>query len=448
MSDHRTAGPQDCKTARLQDCKTARLQDCKTARLQDKKVKSQLITEFMRDIDLNEYDYELPGERIAQYPVIERDSSKLLIYKQEKISQDIFNNISQYIPSKSLLVFNNTRVIRARLLFRKETGAQIEILCLEPHLPFEYESSFRSFSPVEWKCIVGNLKKWKNGLISTSLLYRGQEYELTAQKLKSEDDVSIIKFSWNCPGISFGEVIETAGHIPLPPYINREDEAGDIERYQTIYSSVKGSVAAPTAGLHFSDSVFHSLKEKGVKSAELTLHVGAGTFQPVKTQTISGHEMHCEHFSVSLETISSLLENHGNIVAVGTTSVRTLESLYWLGARLAGNTSVDQIKLIVGQWDPYFMDESVTVKESMMALVKYMSDNKLKHLHGSTSLIIIPQYKFRMIDGIITNFHQPKSTLLLLISAWMGQNWKKAYSFALDNQFRFLSYGDSSLLLK
>jgi S-adenosylmethionine:tRNA ribosyltransferase-isomerase len=417
-------------------------------RLQDHKTKRQLITEFMLDIDLNEYNYELPEERIAQYPVIERDSSKLLIYKHEKISQDIFKNISQYIPSKSLLVFNNTRVIRARLLFRKETGAQIEILCLEPHLPFEYESSFGSFSPVEWKCIVGNLKKWKNGLISTSLLFQGQKYELTAQKLKSEDDVLIIKFSWNCHGISFGDVIESAGHIPLPPYINREDEAEDIERYQTIYSSIKGSVAAPTAGLHFSDRVFHSLKEKGIKSVELTLHVGAGTFQPVKTQTISGHEMHCEHFSATFDTINSLLENHGNIIAVGTTSVRTLESLYWLGARLARNTQVDQLKLVVGQWDPYSMDENITVKESIMALIKYMSENRLKHIHGSTSLIIIPQYTFRMIEGIITNFHQPKSTLLLLISAWMGQSWKKVYSYALENQFRFLSYGDSSLLLR
>lgn len=402
----------------------------------------------MQDIDLKDYNYELPDERIAQYPVIERDSSKLLIYKEGKISQDIFSSISQYIPNNSLLVFNNTRVIRARILFRKETGAIIEILCLEPYIPFEYEYSFSSFVPVDWKCIIGNLKKWKNGLISTSFLYNGLQYILSAQKIKSEGDQWIIKFSWDCPGISFGEVIEATGHVPLPPYINREDEADDTERYQTIYSSIKGSVAAPTAGLHFSERVFNSLKEKEIHSVEVTLHVGAGTFQPVKTQTISGHEMHCEHFSVSVVTINLILGKHGNIIAVGTTSVRTLESLYWLGVKLITNHFPDKIKLTLGQWEAYTLEQSVTVESSMKALLKYMSDNNLSHINGSTSLLIIPQYSFRMIEGMVTNFHQPGSTLLLLVSAWMDHSWKEAYSFALKNGFRFLSYGDSSLLLK
>jgi S-adenosylmethionine:tRNA ribosyltransferase-isomerase len=407
-----------------------------------------MIIGYMQDIDLNEYDYELPDEFIAQYPPNERDSSKLLIYKEGKISEDIFSTISQYLPKNSLLVFNNTRVIRARILFRKDTGSLIEILCLEPFIPFEYESAFSSLVPVEWKCLVGNLKKWKNELISTPFLYCGLQYILSAQKIRSEGDEIIIKFSWDCPGISFGEVIEASGHIPLPPYINREDESEDTERYQTIYSSVKGSVAAPTAGLHFSDKVFSSLKGIGIHSAEITLHVGAGTFQPVKAKTISDHEMHCEHFAVSLDTINSILAKHGNIIAVGTTSVRTLESLYWLGVKLTSDHSPDRIELTLGQWEPYAMDQSVTVEKSLKTLKKYMYDHNLKHIQGSTSLLIIPQYSFRMIEGIVTNFHQPKSTLLLLISAWMGNKWKKIYSYALENRFRFLSYGDSSLLLK
>ncbi len=402
----------------------------------------------MQDIDLNEYNYELPDERIAQYPVDERESSKLLIYRKGKISQDIFSSISQYVPENSLLVFNNTRVIRARLLFRKESGTLIEILCLEPFIPFEYESAFSSLDPVEWKCIIGNLKKWKNDKISTSFLYRGKPYILSAQKVKSEGDAWIIKFSWDSPGISFGEVIEAAGHIPLPPYINRKDESVDIERYQTIYSRVKGSVAAPTAGLHFSNKVLISLKEKGIDSAEVTLHVGAGTFQPIKTGSISEHEMHCEHFSVSRETILSILKKHGNIIAVGTTSVRTLESLYWLGVKLIMNPSPAKPQLTLGQWEPYSLDQSVTADSAMNALVNYMSDHKLTHIQGSTSLLIIPPYSFSMIEGIVTNFHQPRSTLLLLISAWMGEKWKAAYLFALENGFRFLSYGDSSFLLK
>ena len=403
----------------------------------------------MRDIDLNEYNYDLPFERIAQYPVNERDDSQLLICKGDKISKDIFRSIDDYLPSDSILVLNNTRVIRARIiLFRKETGAAIEVLCLEPLSPCEYELSFSSIEPVEWKCIIGNLKKWKDGLILTSFIYNDLQYTLTAERLQPEGEAWRILFCWNCPGISFGEVIETTGHIPLPPYISREDEAEDINRYQTVYSSIKGSVAAPTAGLHFTSRVFEKLKEKGIKSVEVTLHVGAGTFQPVKSKKISGHEMHCEHFFVSAKTIEFLLNNQGKIIPVGTTSVRTLESLYWLGVKLIHNPADCRADLSLGQWEAYNMETNISVKESMESLLNLLIESNLSYIHASTSIMIIPGYDFRMINGMITNFHQPRSTLLLLISAWIGNNWKEVYGFALENGFRFLSYGDCSLLLR
>ena len=288
----------------------------------------------MTDIDLNEYDYDLPLEKIAQYPVIERDSSNILISDGHKISKDIFKNIVNYLPSDSLLVFNNTSVIRARILFHKDTGAVIEILCLEPLSPAEYELSFSSGEPVEWKCIIGNVKKWKTGTIMTSFRYNGKQYNLSAEKLQSDGEGWRIRFNWNCQEITFCDVIEATGHIPLPPYINREDEEEDINRYQTVYSSVKGSVAAPTAGLHFTNEVLKKLEEKGIKSAKVTLHVGAGTFQPIKSKDISKHEMHREHFFVTPKTIASLIANQGKIIPVGTTSMRTLESLYWLGVKL------------------------------------------------------------------------------------------------------------------
>ena len=402
----------------------------------------------MIDIDLNDFDYNLPSERIAQYPVSERDRSQLLVYNGDKISKDIFRNIDDYLPLDSLLVFNNTRVIRARILFRKETGAAIEVFCLEPLSPFEYELIFSSGEPVEWKCIIGNLKKWKGGKIMTPFFYLGKEYELTAEKLQPEGDAWRIRFSWNSPGLSFGEVIEATGHIPLPPYINREDEAKDIIRYQTVYSRIKGSVAAPTAGLHFTNNVLEKLSKKGIKSVEVTLHVGAGTFQPVKSKNISGHEMHCEHFFVTAKTIELLLENQGKIIPVGTTSVRTLESLYWLGVKLLHNPSGCRSEFSLGQWEAYDMETNVSVRESMEALLNLLRERNLSYIHASTSIMIIPGYNFRIINGMITNFHQPRSTLLLLISAWIGNNWKKIYGFALENGFRFLSYGDCSLLLR
>jgi S-adenosylmethionine:tRNA ribosyltransferase-isomerase len=402
----------------------------------------------MRDIDINDYDYDLPEDRIAQYPESERDKSKLLIFKENKIVKDIFRNIDEYIPSESLLVFNNTCVIRARLLFQKETGANVEILCLEPLSPFDYSSSFGSKESVEWKCIVGNLKKWKGGILTTPFKYKGNKYNLSAERLQPNGEAWCIRFRWNCPEISFGEVLEKTGHIPLPPYIDREDDAQDIKRYNTIYSRIKGSVAAPTAGLHFTDNVFNKIKTRGIKTVELTLHVGAGTFQPVRARNIYEHEMHCEHFSTDAKTIQLVLENQGKVIPVGTTSVRTLESLYWLGVKLIQNPSGSFPDFSLGQWEAYEMATNVSVKESLGALLNYINERNLICLQASTSIMIVPGYQFRMTNGIVTNFHQPRSTLLLLISAWAGSRWKNIYTFALENRFRFLSYGDSSLLLK
>jgi S-adenosylmethionine:tRNA ribosyltransferase-isomerase len=402
----------------------------------------------MKDIDLNDYNYELPLERIAQYPVNERDSSQILIYKGGKITKDIFRNIVNYLPTDALLVFNNTRVIRARVLFQKDTGANIEVLCLEPTDPFEYELSFSSKNPVVWKCIIGNLKKWKSGKIITPFNYKSQLYKLTAEKIQPDGEAWRILFSWNCEALSFGEVIELSGHIPLPPYINRDDEEGDTDRYQTVYSTVKGSVAAPTAGLHFTERVFKKLEEKGIKTVEVTLHVGAGTFQPVKSEKISDHVMHREHFFVAAKTIEMIHDNPSNIIPVGTTSVRTLESLYWLGVKIIDDLPYCKSDLTIGQWEPYLIETSISVKESMKALLNFLKEGNISYLYGSTSIIIIPGYNFRLISGMITNFHQPRSTLLLLVSAWIGKNWKKMYKFALKKDFRFLSYGDCSLIFR
>jgi S-adenosylmethionine:tRNA ribosyltransferase-isomerase len=402
----------------------------------------------MQDIDINDYDYELPSDRIAQYPVEERDMSQLLIRKNGKIEKDIFMNIGEYLPPDSLLVFNNSRVIRARILFQKDTGANIEILCLEPLRPSDYSLSLGSTESAEWKCIVGNLKKWKEGILMTPFKYNGNQYTLSAERIISIGEAWCIRFSWNCSNISFGEVLERTGHIPLPPYITRDDNKLDIERYQTIYSSIEGSVAAPTAGLHFTDYVFERIKARGIKSAELTLHVGAGTFQPVKTKNIYEHEMHCEHFSIDITTIELIIENLGKVIPVGTTSVRTLESLYWLGVKLIQKHSDMIAHLSLGQWEAYKLSPTVPVKESLEALLSYIHMGNSAFLQADTSIIIVPGYEFRLTNGMITNFHQPRSTLLLLISALTGNEWKDIYTFALENSFRFLSYGDSSLLLK
>lgn len=402
----------------------------------------------MEDINIADYYYELPENRIAQYPVSERDNSRLLLFDGQNISSDVFRNIDRYIPKDSLLVFNNTRVIRARLHFQKPSGANIEVFCLEPLSPAVYESSFSSKSPVEWKCIIGNLKKWKTGVLILRFIVNNEEYDLIAEKVSSDGEAWRIRFGWNNDDLSFGEVIQASGHTPLPPYINREDSNEDSERYQTIYSVVKGSVAAPTAGLHFTEYVLDRLMEKGIRKTDITLHVGAGTFQPVRARQISDHDMHCEHFFVTINTIYDLIENQGRIIAVGTTSVRTLESLYWLGVKIKSKSKNGLTWNTINQWEPYDSekDHNIPVKDSMASLADYMVKNKLTVLDASTSIMIIPGYKFRMINGIITNFHQPRSTLLLLISAWTGSSWLDIYNYALDNGFRFLSYGDSSLL--
>jgi len=410
--------------------------------------KTEKVKAIMKDIDLNEYTYDLPPERIAQYPVDERDMSQILVYKKDRISKDTFRNIDDYLTSDSLLVFNNTRVIRARILFQKETGASIEVLCLEPLHPSNYEQAFLSRKTVEWKCIIGNLKKWKKGEIKTGFIYNGNHYYLTATRIEPEGEAWRVRFNWDSPLISFSEVIESVGHIPLPPYIKREDESVDNIRYQTIFSQIKGSVAAPTAGLHFTDTVLDKLRSKGIKTVEITLHVGAGTFQPVKSNNIASHKMHCEHFFVTPATIELLIQNAGKIIPVGTTSVRTLESLYWLGVKILTDPSFKLTDLYLGQWEAYEMKTNIPVRQSLEAILNLLNDLKLPFVHASTNMIIIPGYDFKMINGMITNFHQPGSTLLLLVSAWVGQQWKVIYKFALENNIRFLSYGDCSLLLR
>jgi S-adenosylmethionine:tRNA ribosyltransferase-isomerase len=404
--------------------------------------------DFNPDLNIEDYNYGLPDKRIAQYPVEKRDNSRLLVYNGSALSSDRFNNITEYISEGSLLVFNNTRVIRARLHFRKKSGATIEILCLEPLSPSVYELSFRSKEPVEWKCIVGNLKKWKSGIIKLKFDFSGSTCNLFAEKIREEGEVWRIRFKWNKNQISFGEVIEAAGHIPLPPYIKRDDEEADVLSYQTVYSRINGSIAAPTAGLHFTREVINNISKSGIKLTELTLHVGAGTFQPVRSKRIHDHEMHSEHFFITRNTIELLVENYGKIIAVGTTSVRTLESLYWMGVQLIEKKICPDDEFSIGQWEPYQNECKIPVITSLTALIDFMKERKLNILNASTRILIIPGYDFRMIQGLITNFHQPKSTLLLLISALVGNDWKKIYEYALNNNFRFLSYGDSSLLFR
>jgi S-adenosylmethionine:tRNA ribosyltransferase-isomerase len=406
------------------------------------------LSDIANKIKIDEYNYDLPGERIAQYPLEERDMSQLLVFTRGMISKDIFRNIVNHLPSDSLLVFNNTKVIRARLLFIKETGAVVEIFCLEPVNPGSYELSLVSQGQVEWKCLIGNLKKWKRGAISRKFHFKGNEYTLTAENTGKEGEAWRIRFTWTPGEITFGEVIGSAGHIPLPPYVKREDEEIDYIRYQTIYSSVEGSVASPTAGLHFTSDVLNSILMRGIKKTEITLHTGAGTFQPVRGRDILKHEMHCEHYIISRQLIEELLETENRIIACGTTTVRTLESIFWLGVKAFTNPSLTEAGLYTDQWEPYLSETHITVKESLTALLAFLERRKLQFIHASTRIMIVPGYDFRFINGIITNFHMPKSTLLLLVSAFTGPEWKNIYRFALNNDFRFLSYGDSSLLMK
>ena len=400
----------------------------------------------LKNIHIDEYDYSLPDERIATYPLARRDSSKLLLYKDGEISEDVFNSLPNHLPSGSLLVFNNTKVIQARMHFRKETGASIEIFCLDPAVPHDYALVFQQTERCSWHCLVGNLKKWKSGELHKEVTIGNEKIILTAQRTQSSGEHHVIEFSWDNPAFTFADLLDATGELPIPPYLKRETEEADKETYQTVYSKIIGSVAAPTAGLHFTDEVLSELKSKGIERAEVTLHVGAGTFKPVKSETIEGHEMHSEFISVERETIETLLRHQGKIIAVGTTSVRTLESLYYIGENLGKNPDSE---LRVRQWQPYEDDSNlIDTQKALQNILDYLDRNQLNRLLADTQIIIAPGYEFKIVDGIVTNFHQPKSTLLLLVSAFVKGNWKEIYEYALNHDFRFLSYGDSSLLLR
>jgi len=400
----------------------------------------------VKEILIDDYDYELPDSRIAKYPLKERDKSKLLVWKEDgHITENIFRNISEFIPENALLVFNNTQVIQARLIFRKQTGAAVEIFCLEPKEPSDYAPAFAQTHSCVWKCLVGNSKRWKEGKLGCKV----QGTRCTVERLISYGETHLIRFEWDNSDWTFADVLEKFGELPIPPYLNRKTEASDKETYQTVYSKIKGSVAAPTAGLHFTEAVFRSLKEKKIEREELTLHVGAGTFKPVKSKTLSGHEMHSEWFSVKKTTIEQLIKKEGMVFAVGTTSVRTLESLYYIGVILEKHPNAHPEELTVGQWTPYSENgrqPALSASAALNNLLNYMNHNRLESLTARTQILIAPGYSFKIVNGMVTNFHQPKSTLLLLISAFVGGNWKKIYDYALTNDFRFLSYGDSSLL--
>ncbi len=399
-------------------------------------------------ISISDFNYPLPDEKIAKYPLPQRDQSKLLVWKDHSIEDRIFSELPDLLPANSLLIFNNTKVIRARLLFEKETGARIEIFCLDPHEPADYQIAFQQTQACTWKCMIGNLKKWKDGTLKKAMIIEGENVELCAEKISSDRNENIIRFSWNNVYFEFSKIIEHAGILPIPPYLNRETEESDLQRYQTVYSKIKGSVAAPTAGLHFTEEVFQRIREKGHQTEELTLHVGAGTFQPVKSETIEAHRMHAEQIYIPQQLIERLLKHRGPRIAVGTTTIRTLESIYWLGNQIATGSVSDISNLKISQWEPYQSTKKIEINESLQAILSFMKSRQTDHLSASTEIIIVPGYEFTMIDGMLTNFHQPQSTLLLLVSAFLGENWKAVYNHALQNNYRFLSYGDSNLYLK
>lgn len=429
----------------------------------------------MEEILIEEYNYPLPDERIAKYPLVERDQSKLLVYRDGQVSEDCFYNVGEYLPMGSLLIYNNTRVIQARLEFHKTTatqpyttstpplhntlGARIEVFCLEPLEPHDYQLALGSTDGCTWKCMIGNAKKWKSGALSLPVvLPSGEEVTLFAEKGEQTGNTFAVHFSWNSPlkgewKGSFAEILDAVGELPIPPYLNRKTEESDKTTYQTVYSRIKGSVAAPTAGLHFTDKVLNGLRARGVQTAEVTLHVGAGTFQPVKVADANQHTMHTEIIAVPRETIETIIANLGHIVAVGTTSMRTLESLYFLGAQLHATLSSHEGRsggstLSVAQFEPYEKEYTLSTREVLQAIVDYLDSTKQDVLHAETQIMIKPGYQFRVVDNLITNFHQPKSTLLLLVSAFVGGDWHTIYDYALSHDFRFLSYGDSSILTR
>lgn len=397
-----------------------------------------------RHISINEFDYNLPDSKIASYPLEQRDASQLLVYRDGQIQSSEFRKLYQFIDEKSLLVFNNTKVIRARLLFTKPSGARIEILCLEPFLPSDYSLAFQQTQKSVWCCMVGNAKRWKEPVLRRILVKDGKNILLEVKRAGKHDVGDLIEFSWNEPDLNFAQILDLAGDMPIPPYLNRNADAVDTERYQTVYSKIEGSVAAPTAGLHFTPQVFADLSAKHIETSELTLHVGAGTFLPVKATEIGQHEMHTEHFEVDKVFLQNLLNASRKVVAVGTTSVRTLESLYYLGIQVIKS----DFSFHVGQWGAYECEEKISTSDSLIALIEYMDKKQLSRIQASTQIIIVPGFRFRIVDMLITNFHQPHSTLLLLVAAFVGQGWKEIYEFALHNNYRFLSYGDSSLLFR
>ena len=408
------------------------------------------MKEDPKHIRISEFNYPLPDERIAKFPLPVRDQSKLLLYRHGEVTEDIFTSLPDYLPANSLMIFNNTKVIQARLHFHKETGALIEVFCLEPIQPNDYALNFQQTEHAAWLCMIGNLKKWKEGALKREITVKGKPLTLTAERGACHGTSHWVDFRWNNPEITLADILEVFGELPIPPYLNRETQESDKETYQTVYSKIKGSVAAPTAGLHFTPRVLDALREKGVALEELTLHVGAGTFKPVKSEEIEGHEMHTEYISVNRSTLEKLVAHEGKAIAVGTTSVRTLESLYHIGVTLLHNPNATEEDLHVKQWQPYetALETAATpAVDALQAIIAYLDRHHMETLHSSTQIIIAPGYEYRIVKAMVTNFHQPQSTLLLLVSAFLHGDWRKIYDYALAHDFRFLSYGDSSLLI-
>ena len=420
-----------------------------------------------KHIKISDYNYDLPDERIAKFPIAQRDHSKLLVYKHGEVSDDVFHHLPTYLPQGALMIFNNTKVIQARLHFRKETGALIEVFLMEPAEPTDYELMFQTTGHCSWLCMIGNLKKWKEGSLKRDFEIKGNKLTLSAtmrrgDALGSEAQKMVAKsggtnywvdFDWDNDKVSFAEILEAVGELPIPPYLNRKTEESDKTTYQTVYSKIKGSVAAPTAGLHFTDAVLKDLDAHGIDREEVTLHVGAGTFKPVKSLEIEGHQMHTEYIVVHRRSLEKLIKHECRVIAVGTTSVRTIESLYYMGVHLLKHPEANEDDLHVKQWDPYELSEDgnlvdgITPMQAIQAIIDYLDRNGLEALHSSTQIIIAPGYQYKIVKMLVTNFHQPQSTLLLLVSAFLKGDWKKVYDYALLHDFRFLSYGDSSLLI-
>lgn len=403
-------------------------------------------------IHIKDYNYSLPDERIAKFPLAQRDHSKLLLYKHGEVSEDVFYNMPNHLPEGALMVFNNTKVIQARLHFRKSTGALIEVFLLEPYVPADYEQMFQTTGSCSWLCMIGNLKKWKGETLRRTFDVKGREVTLNAERREDVGKSYRVDFSWDDNTVSFAELLDSVGELPIPPYLNRETQESDKTTYQTVYSKIKGSVAAPTAGLHFTSDVLASLDNHGIDREEVTLHVGAGTFKPVKSEEIQDHEMHTEYICVHRQTLEKLIKHNACAIAVGTTSVRTLESLYYMGVKLEKNLDISEDELHVCQWEPYEgetfeMAAIVTPIKAIQNILAYLDRHSLNSLHSSTQIIIAPGYEYKIVKMLVTNFHQPQSTLLLLVSAFLHGDWHKIYDYALAHDFRFLSYGDSSLLI-